>query len=142
MNWSRHYFSFNMEQFFRAVALVLLAVILVLILRGSSKGIGELLSLLVCCMVAAASIGYIEPVVSFVRSIQALSGLDSQLIKALLKVVGISVTAEIASLICDDAGNSAMGKALQFMATAVIICISLPMLTSLLQLIEGILKRL
>lgn len=131
-----------MEQYFRAVALVLLAAIFVLVLRGSSKGIGELLSLLVCCMVAAAAIGYIEPVVSFVRSLQALIGLDDQYLIILLKVVGISATAEIAGMICEDSGNSAMGKALQFLSTAVVIFLSLPMLTALLQLIEGVLKGL
>ncbi len=131
-----------MEQYFRAVALVLLAAIFVLVLRGSSKGIGELLSLLVCCMVAAVAISYIEPVVSFVQSLQALIGLDSQFLIILLKVVGISVTAEIAGMICEDSGNGAMGKALHFLSTAVIIFLSLPMLTALLQLIEGVLKGL
>lgn len=131
-----------MEQFFRAVALVLLAVVFVLILKNSSKGIGELLSLLVCCMVMMAAVSYLEPVIAFVETVQDLSGLDGDMLKILLKVVGISVTAEIASLLCDDAGNSAMGKTLQILATAVILCLSLPMLTSLLRLIEGILKRI
>ncbi len=131
-----------MEQFFRAVALVLLAVVFVLILKNSSKGIGELLSLLVCCMVMMAAVSYLEPVIAFVETVQDLSGLDGDMLKILLKVVGISVTVEIASLLCDDAGNSAMGKTLQILATAVILCLSLPMLTSLLRLIEGILKRI
>lgn len=131
-----------MEQFFRAVALVLLAVVFVLILKNSSKGIGELLSLLVCCMVMMAAVSYLEPVIAFVETVQDLSGLDGDMLKILLKVVGISVTAEIAGLLCDDAGNSAMGKTLQILATAVILCLSLPMLTSLLRLIEGILKRI
>lgn len=121
---------------------MLLAVVFVLILKNSNRGIGELLSLLVCCMVLMAAVNYLSPVIQFVESIQSISGLDGELLKILLKVVGISVTAEIASLLCEDAGNSAMGKTLQIFATAVILCLSLPMLTSLLQLIEGILKRI
>lgn len=131
-----------MEQFFRAVALVLLSVILILILKGGSKGIGELLSLLVCCMVMGAAVSFILPVLDFIRSIRDVTGVNSSLVTILLKVVGISVTAEIASLICADAGNAALGKALQLMATAVTMCLSLPVFTSLLQLIEGILKGL
>lgn len=131
-----------MEQFFQAVALVLLAVVLILILKGDSRGIGQLLSVLVCCMVVAGAIGYIRPVMAFVNSMQDIMGSSSQFLTVLLKVVGVSVTAEIASLLCDDAGNSALGKGLQFFATAVILWLSLPMLTSLLQLIEGILDRL
>lgn len=131
-----------MEQFLRTVALVLLAVVFVLILRGSSKGIGELLTLLVCCMVMASAIEYLKPVLAFINSVQALIGVDSRFIKLLLKVVGIAATAEIAGLICDDSGNSAMGKALQILATAVIVCMSIPMLTALMELIEGIIKGL
>lgn len=121
---------------------MLLATVFVLILKNSSKGIGELLSLLVCCMVMMAAVNYLSPVIDFIESVQALSGLDTDMLKILLKVVGISVTAEIAGLLCADAGNSAMGKTLQILATAVILCLSLPMFNVLLQLIEGILKRI
>lgn len=131
-----------MEQFFQAVALVLLAVVLILILKAGSGGIGQLLSILVCCMVVTAAIGYIRPVMAFVDSLQDIIGSNSQFLTIVLKVVGVSVTAEVASLLCDDAGNSALGKGLQFLATAVILWLSLPMLTSFLQLIEGILDRL
>lgn len=131
-----------MEQYFQAVAAVLLAVILVLVLKNGNRGIGELLSLLVCGMVITIAVGYIQPVVEFIRTVQNLAGLDSGMLKLLLKAVGISVTAEIAALLCDDSGSSAMGKTLQFLATAVIMCLSIPMLTELLGLIEGILGGL
>ncbi len=131
-----------MEQFFRTIALVLLAVVFVLVLKNNTKGIGELLTLLVCCMVLSAAISYLQPVIDFMKSVQQIGGLDNQMLKLLLKVVGISITAEIVSLLCEDSGNSAMGKTIQFLATAVMIWLSLPMLTSFLQLIEGILDRL
>lgn len=131
-----------MDRFFQAVALALLAVVMVLILRQSNRGIAELLSVLVCCMVLGLGLQFIEPVVEFIRSIGNLEGLDSEMLTIILKVVGISVTAEIAALLCDDSGNSAIGKALQFLATGVILCLSMPMLTAFLQLIEGILKGL
>lgn len=131
-----------MEQFLKAVGVVLLAVVLVLILRGNSKGVGELLSILVCCMVAASAISCLRPVIDFIRSLESIVALDSQMLKTMLKVVSISVTAEIAALLCDDAGSSAMGKSLQFLAAAVILCLSLPVLTALLELIEGIMGLL
>lgn len=131
-----------MDRFFQAVALALLAVVMVLILRQSNRGIAELLSVLVCCMALGLGLQFIEPVVEFIRSFGNLEGLNSEMLTIILKVVGISVTAEIAALLCDDSGNSAIGKALQFLATGVILCLSMPMLTAFLQLIEGILKGL
>lgn len=124
------------------MALVLLAVVFGLVLKDNAKGIGGLLTLLVCCMVLSAAISYLQPVMEFIQSVQQISGLDSQMLKQLLKVVGISVTGEIVSLLCEDSGNSAMGKSIQFLSAAVIIWLSLPMLTTFLQLIKGILERL
>lgn len=131
-----------MEDFFRAVALVLLSVILVLVLKNEKSGIGVLLSIAVCCMVALSALSYIQQVQAFIQSIQNAVTLDSTLLKTLLKVVGISVTAEIAGLICDDSGNAAMGKVLQLLASVVILWLSLPLLTALLELVEGILGNL
>lgn len=131
-----------MDQFFRTIALALLAVVLGLILKDNAKGIGGLLTLLVCAIVLSAAIGYLQPVIEFIRSVQQISGLDSQMLKILLKVVGISVTGEIVSLLCEDSGNSAMGKSIQFLTAAAVIWISLPMLTAFLQLIKGILDHL
>ena len=130
-----------MEHFFQALAAVLLSVILVLILRSCDKGIGELLSILVCGMVIMIALRYIQPLIDFIDSVQNLVSLDGQMLKILLKSVGISITAEIAELICQDSGNGAMGKSLQILATAVIACLSIPMLTTLMELIEGVLSN-
>lgn len=126
----------------KAVAVALLAVVIVLMLKSSEKGIAQLLSVLVCCIVIGSALTYVEPVIEFIRSVRVLSGLDEQYLMILFKSVGISVTAEIASLLCDDSGNAAMGKTIQFLATAVILCLSLPLLTALLQLIGGIVDGL
>lgn len=131
-----------MEQFLKAVAVALLAVVIVLMLKSSEKGIAQLLSVLVCCIVICSALTYVEPVIEFIRSVRMLSGMDEQYLMILFKSVGISVTAEIASLLCDDSGNAAMGKTIQFLATAVILCLSLPLLTALLQLIGGIVDGL
>lgn len=131
-----------MDHFLQVVAAVLLAVIFVLCLKQSQTGIGQLLSLLVCGMVIISAAAYIKPVIEFVNSVQRMSMVDSGMLNILFKVVGVSVTAEIAELICSDSGNSAMGKTVQFMASAVVVWLSIPLMSSLLELIEGVLSDL
>ena len=131
-----------MDHFLQVLAAVLLAVILVLCLKQSQTGIGQLLSLLVCGMVIISAAAYIKPVIEFVNSVQRMSMVDSGMLNILFKVVGVSVTAEIAELICSDSGNSAMGKTVQFMASAVVVWLSIPLMSSLLELIEGVLSDL
>lgn len=126
----------------KAVAVALIAVVLVLILKKGDSGIAQLLSVLVCCMILGAALSLFRPIAEFLTDVQSLGGMDGQYYTILLKAVGVSVTAEIASLLCSDSGNAAMGKTIQFLATAVIVSLSLPLMNAFLQLIEGIVDAL
>lgn len=130
-----------MDRFFQSACAVMLAVVLSLVLKKQNGEFGLILSLCVCCLVAAAAIQYLRPVIRFVTRLQELTSINSQMLSILLKVAGVSMTAEIAVMVCQDSGNGAMGKALQFLASAVILYISLPMLEALLELVEEILGR-
>ena len=129
-----------MEHFYQAVAAVLLAVILMLCLKKSQTGIGELISIFVCSVLAILAISYLKPVNEFIQSIQRLNMMDNQLLKTVFKAVGTCVIAEIVELICIDSGNSAMGKVLQLLSSAVVVWLAIPLMTSFLELIEGVLK--
>ncbi len=128
-----------MEKYFQALAAVLLAVILILTLQKQGKETALLLSVLVCCMAGVLAVSFVRPVLEFIRRLQTIAKLDEAMLRTLLKVVGIAITSEVAGLICSDAGNAALGKILQFLASSVILWLSLPMLTGLLELVEGIL---
>lgn len=121
---------------------MLLAVILVMSIRGQGSDMGLLLSIFVCCVLGCTAVGYLKPLFSFITKLQSLDYVDSQMLSVLLKMVGISIVAEISSLICTDAGNNAMGKGLQLLAVAVILWLSLPLLEALVDLVEQILGNI
>ena len=128
-----------MDIYLKTTACVLIAVILTITISKQSKDISLLLVVAVCCMVSVAAANYLEPVFDFFNELQTLGKLDSEMIGILMKAVGIGMLAEIAGLICEDSGNAALGKSLKFLAAAVILCISLPLFTGLLSLVEEIL---
>lgn len=131
-----------MTLFLQVCGAVLLSVILVLTLKNQGKEIGLLLAIGMCIMAALAAMQYLRPVMDFLKSLENLGGLDSTMVTALLKVTGIGMITEIANLICKDAGNESMGKALQLMGTAVILWLSMPLFTALITLIQKILGEL
>ena len=131
-----------MGRFYQAAAGILVAVILILTLRKQGNELALLLSVLVCCMVGFLAAEFLEPVIHFLQRLQKLGTLNVDFLNTLLKIVGICFMAEIAGMICEDSGNGALGKVLQFLASAVIMYLSLPMLTKLLDLVEGILDKL
>lgn len=128
-----------MELFIKAVAVVLVTVVLALALHKQGKDFSLLLTIIVCCMVTTAALTYLDPVVSFFKQLQAQAQLDSEMLKILMKAVGIGLLAEIASLICSDAGNAALGKTIQVLASAVVLWVSLPLLNGLMELVGQIL---
>lgn len=128
-----------MDIFVKASALALIVSVLYQMVSGRNKEIGVLLVVLGCAIVLFMAISYMEPVFAFIQKLQALGNLNMELLEILLKAVGIGLLAEICVLVCNDMGNSSMGKALQILAAAVILWLSLPMLSSLLDLIGEIL---
>ncbi len=129
-----------MNDFIKAVAIALIAVVLGLILAKQNKDISVLLTLAVCAVIVIVALEYLHPVIDFFRKLKVLGQLDSELFGVLLKAVGIGLLSEITGLICTDSGNGALGKTLQILSTAVIIWISLPLLNSLLDLVGKILE--
>ncbi len=129
-----------MDTFIKATVIALITTILYQVLTKQDKNIALLLSLVACCMILFAAISYLDPILSFVRRLQAIANVDSEILSILFKSVGIALITEIAALICTDMGNSALGKSLQITATVMILWLSIPLFSSLLDLLGEILN--
>ena len=131
-----------MDIFLKLAAGTLVSLILYLILLKQGKDISGLLTTAVCCMLAVGAMEYITPVIVFIDRLQEISGLDSTILQIILRTVGISILAEITSVICQDAGNAALGKSLQILAGAVVLWLSIPLFNQLLDLVEELLSAI
>ena len=130
-----------MELFWKTAAAVLLALVLVPTLEKTEKDFSVLLTMAVCAMAAMAAISYLKPVLDLLWQLRNLGDLAGQTLEILLKAVGIGMVAEIAGMICRDAGNGSMGKTMQILASAVILYLSIPLLKGFLSLIQEILGQ-
>lgn len=131
-----------MGAFFQAAAAVLVASVLGLCIAKQGKEMASLLTIAVCAMVTLAAVTFLRPVLDFLKELEALGDLNDEMVQILFKVVGIGLVSEIASMICADAGNASMGKALQILGSAVILWLSIPVFRALLDLIGQILGGL
>lgn len=128
-----------METYWKGIGAVLITVVLGLALSKQGKETGLLLTLTACCMVAGVAMVYLKPVIDFIQHLQELGQLNSEMLEILLKSVGVGLIGEIASMICADAGNTALGKTIQILTAAVILWLSLPLMIQLMELIQEIL---
>lgn len=125
-----------MAAYWQVLAGVLLAVVLGITLSKQGKDMTVLLTLGVCAMVVVAAAAFLEPVIRFLRSLHAVGQLDEKVLTVMLKAVGITLVSQIAVMICDDAGFGALGKAVKLLATAAVLYLSLPLMESLISLIQ------
>lgn len=121
--------------------MILVALIVNLVLRKRDKELALVLTLGVCAMVLLAGLAFLAPVMDFLQELGELGQLDSDWMGILLKVVGIGFLGEVASLVCHDAGEAALGKAIALLSSTVILWLSLPLLTGLLTLVREILEE-
>lgn len=129
-----------MGEYLRWAAVVLVGVILALVVSRQSRDMSLLLTLAVCILVCLGTLGFLEPVMELLRELRRLGNLDSEAISIALKCAGIGLLSELIGLICADAGESAMGKALEVLSAAAILWLSLPLIRELLVLIREVLS--
>ena len=128
-----------MDLFWKAVGCTLIAAVLYLVLAKKDKDIATVLSMAVCCMIAGLAASQLRQVFAFLDRLQSIAQLDSDMLRILMKSVTIGITAQIAEHVCADSGNSALGKTLQFLASVMILVLSMPLMESLLELIGKVL---
>ena len=131
-----------MDIFLKIIAGILITVILYQVLAKNAKDTATLLSLIVCCMIASVAVGFLTPVIEFLQRLQNIGNLDADLVQIILRSVGIALLSQIVTQICADAGNGALGKALQILSATIILWIALPLFTILIDLIEDILTKI
>lgn len=131
-----------MEPFWKATALVLIAGVLSLTLKNQDKEYALLLSIAACLMVTAITVKYLKPVFAFLKELETLGDLRGDMLAILIKALGVGLASEIASVICTDAGNASLTKAIQLLGGAVILYLSVPMFTALMDLIQKIVGEL
>ena len=131
-----------MTLFLKVSGAVLLSIILVLALKSNAKEVSAVLAISVICLTALAALNYLRSVLDFIMKLEQLGELDESMIEILLKVTGIGIITEVTNLVCKDAGNESMGKAVQLLGTSVILYLSMPLFYALIELLQKILGEL
>ena len=110
--------------------------------KNQDKEYGLLLSIAACLMVTAITVTYLKPVYAFLKELETLGDLRGDMLAILIKALGVGLASEIASMICTDAGNASLTKAIQLLGGAVILYLSVPMFSALMDLIQKIVGEL
>ena len=128
-----------MENYWKACAIMILAVVLGAALGKTEKDLSVLLSLAACCVILMVALEYLSDILVFLWELGNGIGDRNPFTGILLKIAGVALVTEVSSLFSADAGNSSLGKAMQILGNSVILFLSLPILEGFLGIIREIL---
>lgn len=122
-----------------AAVMGITGVLLALQLRQTKPEYAVYLSVATGVLLLLMAAQRLEIVVESVRRIQSSISIQSAYIQVLLKIIGITYISEFAADICRDAGYSTIAGQIGIFAKLSILAISMPIVTALLDTIQGFL---
>ena len=120
---------------FKIVAIGIVAAILIVFLKEQKKEYAILLSIAAGVMLLLLTLTKLEPIVSVIQKLSLNIPIDTSYIVLILKVIGISYLIEFGKDICKDAGENAIANKIEIAGKVIIVSISIPVVTAVLETI-------
>lgn len=129
--------AFN--ELFKIIGVGIVTLVCYIIIKPIKPEIAVFISLIGSCVILVFCIDNLYLVIESITSIVNKTGISNDVFKFILKVIGIGYLCEFASNICIDAGNNSIADKILLAGKICITIMSLPILTSLFNLVLGLL---
>ena len=94
-----------------------------------------LLGILATVMILCGVLNAAEPLAELIRKLEQRSGIATELLRPVIKSLGVSILGRLAEGFCRDAGQSAAASAMELATAFSILCAAVPLVESLLDVI-------
>ena len=117
----------------KIIGIGFISVIIIILLKQYKPEFSLYVSLLAGALILLISFDKISGIVSLIQSLASRTSLGSEFLGILLKVTGIAILTEFAVSICKDAGEAAIASKMDLGGKILIIGISVPIISKLLE---------
>lgn len=124
---------------FKIVAFGIISTCLVLVLKKQKSEIAILCSVASCVIILFFIVNELEGVVELLNNLIEKSGINKEYLKIILKIVGISYIVEFGKNVCMDAGESAIANKIEIAGKVIIVSLSIPVISSLVEIVSVLL---
>ena len=128
-----------MADVIKIIGIGLLALIIIVILKQYKPEFAIYVSMIAGVLILVLSIQKLTGIINLLQSLANKTYINKSFLSILLKITGIAFITEFAVSICSDAGEKAIASKIEIGSKAIIIAMSLPIITSLLELVIEIL---
>lgn len=124
---------------FKIIAIALVVTVATLVVRQARPDLAMLISIAGGVVVLLLLVGQFSSVFSWVDKLAEKTGIDKDIFSPIFKIIGIGYLAEFAASVCEDAGNKSMAGKVVLGAKLIILVLSLPVLSMLVDTIVSVL---
>lgn len=123
----------------KIIGVGLIALIIIVLLKQYKPEFVVYVSLIAGALIIFLVIDKLSGIVDLLSNLSSKAGINNQFLGILLKITGIAFLTEFAVSICNDSGESAIANKIDLGGKIIIIAISIPIISALLELIIKIL---
>lgn len=123
----------------KVIGVGLIALIIIILLKQYKPDFVIYVSLIAGALILFMVLDKLTGIIDLLTNLSNKAGVSSQFLGILLKITGIAFLTEFAVSICNDSGESAIANKIDLGGKIIIIAISVPIISALLELIIKIL---
>ena len=128
-----------MDEIIKIIGIGLIALVIVVILKQYKPEYTIYVSIIAGVLILFLAMEKLSGIINLLQSISDKTYINKQFLGILLKITGIAIITEFAVSICTDAGEKAIASKIEIGSKVIIIAMSIPIVSSLLELIIEIL---
>ena len=117
----------------KIVGIGLIALVVILILKQYKPEYAIYASLMTGILILTLSLGQLSGIINLLKDISSKANINTKFLSLLLKITGISFLTEFAVSISKDSGETAVANKIDLGGKVLIIVISIPIITALLE---------
>lgn len=123
----------------KIIGIALVALIIVILLKQYKPEFAIYISLLTGVLILVLVMDELTGIMSLIQTIADKASINQQFLTILIKITGIAFLSEFAVSICKDSGEGAIASKIELGSKIIIISMSIPILSSLLEIILKVL---
>ena len=123
----------------KIIGIALIALIIIILLKQYRPEFAVYISLLTGVLILVLVMDQLAGIISLLQSLANKTSINMTFLSLLIKITGIAFLSEFAVSICKDPGEGAIASKIEIGSKIVIISMSIPIISSLLEIILKIL---
>ena len=123
----------------KIIGIALIALIIIIMLKQYRPEYAIFISILTGILILFLVMDRLTGIINLIESIQNKFSINTQFIALLIKITGIAFLSEFAVSICKDSGEAAIASKIELGSKIIIVSMSIPIISSLLEIILKIL---